>query len=126
MILDETARPEKRVEALRNLRYSGADWKEPVIVGSMTQLMGSSTDDGVRMNICRYLRGAETAEFRQQLLNSSTGDPIAGVRREAVVSLRPMASDPVVQETLKRALATERNAGVKTELELTLQSGKSR
>jgi hypothetical protein len=123
-IVDETARDQKRLNALRHLRYSGESWKDPVIVGSMTRLLGRSQDEGVRMNLCRYLRGADTAEYRQQLLTSTCTDASAGVRREAAQSLRPFASDPAVREILRKALTMERNSGVKEELERTLIAGK--
>ena len=91
----------------------------------MARLLGFATDDGVRLNICRVLRGADAADFRQQLLTSTTHDPNPSVRQEAAASLRPMASDPVVKQTLAQALKTERNSGVRHELELTLLAGRS-
>lgn len=123
-IVNESLAGNKRVDALRRLRDAGDEWKDPAIVSSMTSLLRKSEDDGVRMNICRYLRGADTAEFRQQLMVSGCSDASSGVRREAVHALRPMASDPLVQTTLKQALEKETNAGVRSELQRTLIAGR--
>lgn len=125
-ILNESAPGVSRVKALRKLRDASDDWKSPDIVGSMADLLRKSDADDVRMNICRYLRGADADIFKQQLLNSVSMDTSSGVRREATASLRPMAGDPVVQRTLREALAKERSPGVKTEIELTLIAGKSK
>lgn len=125
-ILDERAPDQKRLDALRELRVCSDDWKDGLIVSSMSRLIRTSEVDGIRMNICRALRGADTMEFRQQLLTSVVSDASSGVRREAVASLRLMAADPVVQQTLRKALESERNAGVKTEIERTLTAAKVR
>ncbi len=102
--LNPTLNARLRVDALSKLRSAGGDARSPDVVHAMVQLLQTSGDDRIRVDICRHLKGVQSDILKRQLLTSVGSDPVSKVREEAAESLGPMNQDPLVRQALEEAV----------------------
>jgi hypothetical protein len=120
--MDASLPERERLTAAHQLRPYGKTGLTPEVLASLSQLISTSSDEQIRSELCRILRGGSSPEFCQQLMATVRLDGSARVRSEAARSLAPMASDPAVRQTLETALQNEKDGVVKHQLEQALSS----
>ena len=77
--------------------------------------MQDTADPGIRVDSVEVLKGQNSADVRDALLNSVRRDPNAAVRLKALESLRPFASDAATRDALKYVLQHDDNPDVRSE-----------
>jgi hypothetical protein len=111
-VLDTTKPARERVDALRELRTEGPEARSAVVVNSMVELLRTSGDDRVRVDICRHLKGDTSEVLKRQLLTTLQSDASSKVREEAAEALGPMNGDDFVRKALEAAATSDPSEAV--------------